>query len=286
MSRFVDRVDRRRRRRPRCAPGLSLVEVSVAMTVMGLLLTTALGISGSVTRAADKNGVETRLTGDAREALDEVLYQVRGASSVLPSRALGGLTYTTNAAGTTVVLSAPGYDPASTTVLLPGVTDYVAFQYDSQAKTVVETLVPGAGSKRPARNRYLLAEKVEGFRCTFRARDVFTPGTGSVALVLRAPMASGASPIVYVNGVQTAATAVTALSVTTVTVPVTAAGSEVQVVYDVNPTTYATATAALSEDVKPALEAVVELRFADQDSRRNVRTVTLHGAARLRNRRG
>jgi len=272
----------------RRSAAVSVVEVLTSSFVLTLLLGATLAVSNSVARSADRNQIDTRMVGDARLALDEVLYQLRSASLVLPSQTLVGNSYTTAADGKTFVLSAPGYDPASSTMLLADVTDYIAIQYDSTSKVLTETVVAGAGSKRPGRIRKLLVRNLGGFSCTFRARDRATAtATGTQAFALKAPLASGATPAVFVDGVATASSLSSSGTYGSVLVPILTAGADVQIVYDVDPTRFATATASISTDSdKPALEAVVKMQFSETDSRGNPRTLSLDGAARLRNRRG
>jgi len=267
---------------------MTLAEVTVAATVMGMTLTAALGISGAVTRAADKNGIENRQVGDARVALDEVLYQTRSASAVLTDGTLAGFPLVrTSTNGSTVVLAAPGYNPASSTVILPTVTDYVIFQYDAGNKRLLQTTRPGTGSVRPVRSSYVLAKNVSGFRCTFRARDYHLRSGGQTSFPLKATLATGASTVVLVDGVETPHTRSTSGTFGTVSIGSAVTGTHVEVIYEVNPTSFATDIATiLTEGDRPALEAVVELEFAETDSRRKTRTLTLNGAARLRNRRG
>lgn len=296
--------------RRRARAGFSIMEGLMTAAVLGVLLSSALGISGAVARSGSRGDVETQMVGDARLAVDEMLYQIRSASHVVASQSLtsGGstLTYTTTAAsgsianstvslantttssGSTYVFAAPGYDPAAPTVLLSGVTDYIAIQYDKAAGKVYEVVVPGTGSKRQARtSRRALLKNVKSFYCTFKARDYALATGTSLTVTLRAKPIS--TPVVYVNGaVRTSNVTVASLgSTATVTLSSLTSGDDVQVVYDVDPSTYATLTSSLTDDeFKPALEATIDIQLAAKDGQNIERVIDLDGAARLRNRRG
>jgi len=284
VSMMVQAGSKCRRRRN---AAISQVEALTTAFTLALLLVGALAVTSSVARGTDRYQRDVQMVGDARVGLDEVLYQIRSASMVMPSQqTLAGSSYIPTADGRVVVLSAPGYNPASDTVLLPGVTDYIAF-YTESGK-LKETVVPGLGSARVARTQKTLVKNVDSFQCTFKARDYATgSAVGTNTFALKSRPVSGNTPVVYINGVQTSATYSSSGSYGSVTVSNLALGADVQIVYTVDPTQFATDTASiLSDSDKPALEVSVQVRLRDVDNRLNARIVNLDGAARLRNRRG
>jgi hypothetical protein len=238
---------------------------------MLLTLIAALSVSSLSLRAADKNYTETGQTGGSRQAMDETLYQLRGANQVVRSQSVNGTTTTTGVSQ--VVLAAPGYDPAIAKFYLDNITDYVTLRYDATTKQLLETIVPGTGSVRPTRTNYVLARNVAGCTFTYRVRDYFvSSSTGNTRFTLNATPLS--APKAYVNGVAT--TGSYNSSNGTYQVNLNSSKSDVQFVYEISPTSGSNAMALVGE-------VDVVLQFSDKDSRQMTRTMTLQGAARLRN---
>ncbi len=252
----------------------TLVEAMVAITVMSLVLFTALTISSATLKTAGKNDTETGLTGSSRLALDETLYQIRGAKQVLPSQTLSSVTRSSGS--NQIVLAAPGYNPSSSTFYLDGVTDYISIRYENGK--LLQTLVPGTGSVRPQRTNYVLASNVKSCTFTYRVRDYFTSGAKSNAsFVLNAYPSSASTPLLYVNGVLKDFSF--ASSTRTATVTLTAKSNDLQFVYDIDPTNATNAVVSM-----PVVgEVGVSLQMEAKDNSQVARKTTLHGAARLRN---
>jgi type II secretory pathway pseudopilin PulG len=257
------------RRRRRAMGGLTIIEMLVTTFVFSLAMAGVLALISAASIAFDKGRTETDQGNDARLAMDEMLCQLRASGLIVASQTLGGTTFTTGSAVVTGV--APAYDPATTNVILSGVSDAIAFKYDSQAQTVSETIVAGTGSVRPNRSQRVIARNVQSLACTYRVRDQFTAtASGNVNLTLSA--APQATPAVYVNGAAGTCT----VSGTTATVNSPAAGADIQLVYPVTPT---------SATLPFVSEVDVTMNFQALDSRRIARTMTIQGGARLRNQR-
>jgi hypothetical protein len=270
VSRSYSSATLSRHRAPRVR-GFSIVEFTVAGFVMLLTLLAALSVSSVSLRAADKNYTEVGQTGGSRQAMDETLYQLRGANEVRSSQVVNGTTTTTGASQ--VVLAAPGYDPAVARFYLDNVTDYVSLRYDATNKRLLETIVPGTGSVRPVRTNYVLARNVVGCTFTYRVRDYFVSNaTGNTRFTLNAKPLS--TPRVYVNGVATNGSYNSSNG--TYQVNLSSTKSDVQFVYEISPTSGRSAMLLVGE-------VDVVLQLADKDSRQVTRTMTLQGAARLRN---
>jgi Tfp pilus assembly protein PilV len=252
------------------AQGVTMVEVLVAGFVMTLIFSGLVTFVSGVNRSMSQQTTENGLSDSARVSMDEMLSDLRGAKGILASRTLNGTAYTSS--GQDVVFLAPGYDPATTQVVLSGANDAIALDFDSQRGVIEETVVPAAGSIRPARTRYTLARNVLAVAYTYSARETFRAGgTGSQTFTLTGtPMAQ---PLVLVDGIGTACTYNAGARTVTVNVPVR--GANVQALYGVQPTD----TAAL-----PLISQVdVAVTFQGQDSRLRTYTFVMPGSARLRN---
>jgi uncharacterized beta-barrel protein YwiB (DUF1934 family) len=104
-------------------------------------------------------------------------------------------------------------------------------------------------------------------------RDYFTSGVKNNAqFTLKAVPLS--TPIMFVNGVQT--TGSYNSSTKTMTVNLTSKSNDVQFVYSIDPATAGTAMEFVGE-------VEIALKLLAKDSRQANRTMTLQGAARLRN---
>ncbi|MES2461532.1 MAG: hypothetical protein V4671_13190, partial [Armatimonadota bacterium] len=220
---------------------------------------------------AGKNDTETGLTGSSRLALDETLYQIRGAKQVLPSY----LSSTLSGANK-IVLAAPGYNPSSSTFYLDGVTDYIIIWHESGK--LLQTLVPGTGSVRPQRTKYVLASNVKSCAFSYRVRDYFTSGSkNNATFVLNGYPSSASTPLLYVNGVLKDFSF--SSSTRTATVSLSEKSNDLQFVYDIDPTNVTNAVVSM-----PVVgEVGVTLQMEAKDNRQVTRNMTLHGAARLRN---
>lgn len=248
---------------------LGLTELIVSLFVVSLILAAVISLTGSVLRVTDRSSTDNSMNDNARLAMDEMLLQIRCSSKILPllpGTVLSGNTYTTS--NSSLVLTAPGYNPASSAVFL-GVTDYVTYRFNAANKTLTETIRPGAGSVRPSRIDTVLARNVSSVAYTFKARDQFKViVAGTRTLTLKATPLQ--KPVAFINGV-----AATCSWGGGATVSVTTAqnGSDVQLIYPVSP---AAAVTAASE-----VEAV--LTFTALNGRRQTQTQTIQGAACLRN---
>jgi prepilin-type N-terminal cleavage/methylation domain-containing protein len=251
--------------------GFSVVELLVVFTIVSVLMTACLSVTSLSLRAADKTATENGLSGSGRMALDETLFQLRGADQVIAAATLDGAARATGATG--VVLASPGYDPANPAFYLGGVRDYAALRYDPARRVLLETLVPGSGSVRPFRSDYVLARNVAACTFTYRARDQFSAtATGNVNFTLAATPT--ATPAAYVNGAPTTCVWNSGSRVATVYAPTR--NSDVQFVYPVNP-------AAGADTLGRVGEVEITLQLLEPDGRRISRDVTVTGAARLRN---
>lgn len=257
--------------RTQSSRGAVLVEALVATLIFVLLVATLIAGLRTMAVGASRQVIDTGMGFDARRSVDEMLTQMRYASGVVASCKTGDRIYTTG--NSTVVLKAAGYDPATTGIVLPSVTDYIILEYDAKEKEVRETTVPGAGSKRIPRSNYVIAKNVEGLVLTYRVRDQFVQTvTGLVPPLSAKP--SG-PPLLTVDGEASVATwvlnAVGQLHLSL------GAGSKVQAIYPVS----ATDVLAL-----PFVRQVdVEVKFANTDSHSGVRKLSMSGTACLRNRR-
>lgn len=250
--------------------GYGLVEMLVTVTlafIMVSMVTTFLSMMASNT---DRQQVDMTLGDSARNSVDEMLVSLRGASRVVVSDTVHGTATTTS--GTQISFLAPGYDPASSTVVLEN-DDRIAYVYDPQQRVIRQFLQPTNGSIRPTRNGYVVARNVESVRYLYFARESLkAPGTGSVTHTLTATPLS--KPLVMVNGVAVACEW-TAQS-RTVTFTAATRGSEVQFLYAVQPSEAAAAPLIVQVDV--------EVLFSGKDGRSSTRRLLFPGSARLRNR--
>ena len=262
--------------RRRAQGGMGLIDVMAGLFIVSLITTLMLSLTAATSRSADRRTLENRMGATARTTLDEMLREIRAADQVLPEFTISGTKYKSD--NTQIVVQAPGYDPASARVLLPGINDVVAFQYDASSKTLTETTLVGTGSKRPQRNRLRLAQRVESADFSYYVRDQFT-AAGSNTFVLNARPEDSSKIKVYVNGVAGTYTYIPSLPTGTVQVnsPSLASGADVQFVYEASPTMSGGAWL-------PEVSRVdVTLTLSDIDGRRITRTTTLTGSARIRN---
>jgi Tfp pilus assembly protein PilV len=257
--------------RRRAQRGLSLFEVMITTVVLSWIFTAVVTLALSTSRATDRHRTEADLSNHARLAVDEMLSQLRASDRVLVSQSIGGATYSTGSSN--IVFSAPGYDPTTTAVILPGVTDYIAYTYAEG--TLRETIAPGAGSVRPARTNFIIAKKVTGVTYTYRMRDQFICSS-STSYTLNAAADPVASLKAYVNGIARTCTYNADTRQATVT---SSNGDDVQFIYAVSPTANSGAWLQFVTEVD------VAITLNGVDGRQITRTITVPGGARLRNRR-
>lgn len=262
------------RRRRRAQGAWSIAEVTVASLMIAMLVSGVLALTGTVARSSDKHTTQAELADDARLAVDEMLSHLRGARLVLENGSVAGRSYATGDAA--VVVEAPAYHPAAAGILLPGVSDRVAFRFDRRDGELVESIEPGAGSVRPSRSEKVLARGVADVAFSFRVCDVRpVQKDGSPIFTLSAPATE--TPAAFVNGVRAGCEATAGGSYRVIASDLRA-GDEVQFLYPVSP---AAGAAVLGR----VTQVDVTLRMAARDSRQIERRLTLQGAARLRNRR-
>ncbi len=260
--------------------GSSLTEMMVAMVIFSLLVASMILGLRAMAVGASQQVADSGIGLDARRGVDEMLMQMRYASGVYSSHTVGTQTYTTS--NSTIVMTAVGYDPATVGLVLPGVTDYMIFQYDATKKEIRETLIPGTGSKRSARSNYLLARNVESIALTYRVREQYNqPVSGSV-YPLKAT--SIATPLVTIKGVPS--TGGWAPSVPKQITVNTTPGDDVQVLYPVSATDTDAVPLLSNTAAVPRVQQVdVAVKFSAVDSRGTTRKLTMWGSACLRNRR-
>lgn len=278
-------MNRSRRR----AAGFSAAEVAVGTFLSGLVLVGMLSASIVAFRASDRGRASGRLAVNAQAATDEVLYQLRGGTTI-QAGALFGLNLVTTSA-TSVAFKAQAYDDttnaADPTIL--DAEDEIAFFYDARvgSKELVQYIRPASGSSRPARSRYVLARNVQSVSFRYWARDRWKAGpTGSFSKVLSTATEGGVKPDVYLNGAKLAATSVTYTAssrTVAITIPTSAgSGADIEALYPVSPPT-ATPTAAALAGLKHICQVDAVITVAATDNRQDTHRVSLTGRAFLRN---
>lgn len=271
MSRRTGCSDLRRQR------GAALIEMLI--TVFVILLTTSVVLSLAVTagRVSDRQARQFTLAANARTGLDEMLRELRASDQILIQRTLNGVVCATDSSN--LVFEAPGYDPGSQRGILPGIFDLVAFQYNRAARTITQTTFVDTGSRRPQRAGLVIARNVERVVYAFEVREVFSAAGGVAAFPLSArALTSGGLPVAYVNGAATGSV-YNALTKTVTLAAAPAAGALVQILYAVDPGDNNGAWLAFVNSVS------ITLTLSQPDGRSITRTITLGGAARLRNQR-
>jgi hypothetical protein len=246
-----------------------MVAAVIGLTIISGTVACMIGATGTVDRCRTLTSLQTR----GGTGADEMLYQMRGCSTVLSgsSAAPSGTfssTYTTSTTG--IVFGAPGLSvDSSGNADILSVTDYFAYTYSGDAKKLYETIVPGTGSYRKARTNYTLASNVSGVTFTYKVRDQVTATATTVTKAL-SQTATG-TPTAYANGVQKTCT----LSSNTATVSGVSIGDDIELVYPVSSSN----TSALASVTQ--VDATISLAQAIDN--RGTRTVTLNGTSRLRN---
>jgi hypothetical protein len=261
----------RTRRRRRGQAGISLIEALVTAFIGTLVLTGTVTCMVGVASSADRAQTYGVLQARSQKASDELLYELRGASQVLASRTINGVTYTTGASS--VVFSAPGLSISSGTPdILTSVTDYFAFAYSPDTKILYQSISPGTGSVRPTRTAMALAKKVNSVAFTYQVREQFTASTAGTFSKVLTYTATG-TPMAYVDGQNRTCTYTSGTN--TASVSSVTLGQDVEFVYPVSPTN----TAALAKVSR--IDATITT--SDVSGANKTRTVTLSGTARLRN---
>lgn len=265
-----------KRSKRRAVAATTMSEMMLTVLLSATLLLSSVVVILTCTRGfynASQSGVLSRST---RQGMEELLYQVRSGNNVIGSATIGGTTYTSS--NTCAVLAAPGYSPSQNSLVLSGVTDYIAIGYNSNAKTVYESVSTGNGSQRPSQSGHVIARNVTGFEVSYFVREwksyTFSSSGSTISYTLSAtPLAT---PTCYVNGVTTN---VSWSSGKTVTISKPNASAVVQFSYQVSP------TGGSGADI--GYVSLVRLRMTCQNtSATNVtKTQTLTGIGRLRNNR-
>lgn len=258
------------RRRNRACLGVSSAEMMTGLFLTTTILAGVSTVSLVTARAAEDTKISATLSTTQQTAADEILYQLRAGSEVVTSSQINGITYTTGA--NSIVFKASAYNASTGGSILTGQNDVIVFSYDSQAKALRETTVPAIGSLRGTRNRFKLAKNVTGVTFSYLARDQFTAmtsGTTTYTLNTRAT----ATPTVYVNGEVGTCTYNSTTRVATVTN--TPLGADIQFQYTVDPSS--------SDALLRVSQVNVSVTVAATNNRQSTQTITLSGAARLRN---
>jgi hypothetical protein len=265
--------------------GATLVESMVALFITVLIVTAMAAGLRTMAIGASQQVTDSGMGFDARRGVDEMLSHMRYGAAVVPSFTSGTKTYTTS--GSTVVMSAMGYDGTKPEIILATVTDYLIFEYDATRKEIRETIIPGLGSKRVARTNYRLARNVSGLTFTYRVRQQLIQNTATKVHTL-IPSATSA-PSVIVGGVP----------LTVDGVPVTVGGVPSSGLWVASKPAELSVTATINSDVQAfypvsasdatALQHVqqvdAKIDLSDTDAKSNTRTLTMSGIACLRNRR-
>lgn len=238
------------------------------------LLLSAMVVVITCTRGFYNSSQAGNLSRSTRQGMEELLYQVRGGSKALGSATIGGTTYTSS--GNTAVFAAPGYSTSQTSLVLDGVTDYIAIGFNSNANTVYESVAAGNGSQRPNQSAHVIARNVTSFEVSYFVREwqsyTFSSSGSTVNYTLSATPV--ATPTCYVNGV---ASSVTWASGKTVQIQKPTASAVVQFSYQVSP------TGGSGADI--GYVSFVRLRMTVQNTSATstTKSQTMTGVGRLRN---
>lgn len=270
------------------AQGATLIEAMVACAISCLLILTLISAASSIAQSNDRQFVEMPLAGSARTAIDEMLFQLRGAKTVLPSQTIDGVKFTSDSDN--IVFSAPAYSDkaaeGSDVVLPDNSVDTVAFSFDAAKGQLCETIEPQAGSARKTRSQYVLARKVVNVTYTYYAHEHYhfaSPSILNTILSLRASWPKDNPPTVkvLVNS-QAALTYLANPNQTLHTVAllnIPQGKTDIGVFYIVD----GSSGEAVPFDVVTKIDASVTLR--DTDGHRIKHTFTISGSANLRNER-
>jgi len=260
----------RRRRRQAFTIIETVISIIVATTVLGTVISLALAVGRSNTRAL----VEAPMLNAGGTSVDELNTDLRGTTLVVSSFTASGSTYVSGTSS--CALQAQAYNLALGNPIVTGVYDYIGLTYDSTAKQLLETISPGSGSTRITRTNFVMASNVSAATFTYYARDQFSASSASSTFTLSATPT--VTPSVYVAGSKT--TNFTYVSGTKqITVSGMTSGNDVEVVYSVSP------TASSGADLAAATSVVIQFTQSQTDDLGVVRTVTHVAGTRIRNRR-
>lgn len=253
--------------------GSSLFEVLVALFVLALLLGGVMALTLVVRRIDTRNQAESPMANAGRASADEINYRLRAASLVVATSSASSVA----SSGSSINLKLQAFNTTLGNPVLTGVYDYVAFVYDSTARTLSETVVPGTLSTRAGRNNFVLATKVISVTYTYLVRNQFTANTtGSVTKTLTATPT--ATPTVYVLGAGTSNFTYTVGS-QQITVNGLTNGNDFEVVYPISP------TANSGGDLLWVTGVNAQIVLQTLDGFAITRTVTEATGARFRNQR-
>jgi Tfp pilus assembly protein PilV len=265
----------RRFGRRRAQRGVSLVETVTATVIFTAVIAGTAALTSVVFRTNTRAMVEAPMANASRSSLDELNFQLRGGTAVVPSFTANSLTYSSTT--TSVALKSQAFNTTLANPIISGVFDYVGFTYDSTAHQLTETILPGTGGTRPARNSFVIAKNVSAVTFSYLARNQFTAASSS-STVFSLSALPIATPTVYINGAQTSNFSWSAGS-QQVTVNGLVSGSDVQVVYTVSP------TASSGVALNAVTQVTARLDLQKTDGMNITRTFTLEAGARLRNQR-
>jgi hypothetical protein len=277
-------VKRNRRQR-----AFTVVELLVAALAFAFTLISVANLNIGVGRAAGAYERSNRLSRNTRITLDESLYRLRGAESVLATQ--GNFTLSP----TTAIFQLPAYNPNTPGFFLDNVYDTVVLTYSSANRQVLETIIPTSGSARAPRTGWVIAREVNAASFDYVARQNFRAlNAGNQTFSLGAPIATdnvtstttgnGGNTVTtttvtgaqaYVNGMPSSFSYTPGNRSITVNCP--ARGAEVQILYPVRP----------DNDGGASRLHITQVRFSltlrDPNSEKGV--TSLQGLSLLRNRR-
>lgn len=267
----------------------TMVELMVGLSITTMLLMSTMSIITATAKGLARTQSSASMAGQARQGMEMVLYQVRGAESTLASQSINGTTWTTGP--TSVVMRAPAYDPATTGLILDGKWDTIAVRYDSAKRQLLQSVVPATGSKRPAGSNRVIAKNIESVDIAYTVRDSFNyqaPAQASSATFTLSNTPVG-TPVCTVNGVAKPVTVNNSggsnncgngsTSPNTVTISAPGTNANVQFLYRVDPATCG------SSGLQSVSGVEIVLKASEVDNNGVRRTSSLTGEARMRNNR-
>ena len=269
------------------ARGATLLEAVIACAISSLLIISLLSIASGVVQSNDRQLTEMPIKNSGRTTIDEMLFQLRAANSILPSQTLNGTKFTSDTQN--IVFTAPAYNDKAadnSDVTLAGATDTVAFSFDAARGNLYETIVPQTGSARKSRPHYLLASKVVNVAYTYYAHEHYhysSPIILNQILSLQASWPQGSSPTVKVLVNSKAALGYlanpnqTLHTIALLNIP--QGNADIDIFYIVD----GSGGGTIPFNVVNQVDATVTIR--DTDGRRVQRTFTIAGSANLRNER-
>lgn len=140
--------------------GFSIIELVLVIGLMTILLLALLNLFDWHNKMYLLEMADTRATGSARHALNNMSVYVAQASQVVASRTVGGTTYTTGSQ--TLVVQLPSFNSSGN--LINNTNDYAVYYLSgSSLYQIIET---GTGSARPAGTK-LLSSDVDTFNIAY-----------------------------------------------------------------------------------------------------------------------